>query len=142
MGGMALQKAVMHKFGTTLDGQLGLQCLSSHDTSESTNRELPSIVACTWSGGHVWPGYGSAANLPPLASHLIAEVLLAQISSPILEATVPLDQPQLQLLLAVGAVSSILLMSTLLFLIHWVYLRNFCRDALNPPSPAYHPLLS
>jgi len=60
------------KFETSLDGILALSC-SSHG----------SVVACTWAGGHEWPGYWYPHRKKstdfPLASTLVVQVFLRHL---------------------------------------------------------------
>jgi len=76
----ASQRGPRRKFSTPFDGQDGLSCSGSH----AREGELPAVVACTWDGGHSWPGYWYPAPKKPgefaLASRLIVQVLLPRLS--------------------------------------------------------------
>lgn len=84
----------LHKqYQTPFDGLHGLACMSSDAAARTGLQHFPAVVACTWDGGHAWPGYQYPLQKDegqfPLASNLIAKVLLQRLRPQSL--TLPLE---------------------------------------------------
>jgi len=71
------------KYETSLDGEMGLSCVSSR-TAAGEQGGPPAVVMCAWDGVHEWAGAGNGLHPatpkgPPLASRLLVNYLLKQL---------------------------------------------------------------